>query len=85
MLWNTKNEMPIGSGNLKRKSIGATPITPGDAGSMNRNLYLKNASRCEIEGDADRQPYGAIPQGQDQEQVSAENGDARSERSAGWP
>jgi hypothetical protein len=41
MLWNTKKEIPIGSGNFNRKSIGATPVELGDAGSTNRNLYLK--------------------------------------------
>src|SRR3954466_14392549 len=45
MLWNTKNEMPIGSGSRSRKSIGTTPVRWTAAASTNRNLYLKNASR----------------------------------------
>src|SRR6266404_4457238 len=48
MLWNTKNEIPIGRGKRKRKSMGATPAKLADAGSTNRNLYLKNASSARL-------------------------------------
>jgi hypothetical protein len=43
MLWNTKNEIPIGSGSRRKKSIGAARAEPVDVGSRNKNSYLKNA------------------------------------------
>ena len=48
MLWNTKKEIPIGSGSLRRKSIGVAPVKPADVGSRKRNLYLKNANSARL-------------------------------------
>ena len=76
MLWKTKNEMPIGSGNFSRKSSGAKPTGLGDAGSMNSSLYLKNASSARLKA----MPTGnqtPVSQCQDQEQIGSENRDGQ--------
>jgi hypothetical protein len=54
MLWNTKNEIPIGSGNRKRKSMGATPTSRCRVDKQ--ELVFKERQEREIEGDPDRQP-----------------------------
>ena len=76
MLWNTKKEIPIGSGSRNRKSTGC------NAGRTCRRRWVdeqefvfEEGQQSEIEDNSDRQPHRAVLQGEDQEEIGSKHRD----------